>query len=279
MSGRVDHLDVDALAALVPDGASVVSPSDANGAPLAATRALLRGTVRNLMLIGGPTSGLQADLLIGDGRVSLIETAAVTLNEFGQAPRFRDAAQSGTLAIKDSTCPAIHAALQAAEKGLPFIPLRGLIGSDLLAARPEWVVIDNPFAAGDRDPIMLLPAITPDIALIHADRADREGNVWIGARREAMTMAHAARRTLVTVETIVDDNLMDDPAMAPGTIPALYVEAVAACPGGAWPLGFADRYGPDAAHMRDYARRARSAQRFRDYLDQTLDLKPPLAAE
>lgn len=275
----VEIFDVDALATLIPDGASIVSPSDANGAPMAATRALLRGKASDLTLIGGPTSGLQADLLIGDGRVSLIETAAVTLNEFGQAPRFRAAIGTGAVKIKDSTCPAIHAALQAAEKGLPFIPLRGLIGSDLLAARADWVVIDNPYAEGAGDPIVLLPAIEPDIALIHADRADREGNVWIGARREALTMAHAARRTLVTVEKIVDDNLMDDPAMAPGTIPALYIESVAECPAGAWPLGFADRYGPDAEHMRGYARQARSAEGFQDYLDRVLALEPPLAAE
>jgi glutaconate CoA-transferase subunit A len=275
----IDILDVDALAALIPDGASIVSPSDANGAPMAATRAILRGKARDLTLIGGPTSGLQADLLIGDGRVSMIETAAVTLNEFGFAPRFRDAVRKGTIEIKDSTCPAIHAALQAAEKGLPFIPLRGLIGSDVLANRPEWVVIENPYAENAGDQIVLLPAITPDIALIHADRADREGNVWIGARREALTMAHAARRTLVTVENIIDDNLMDDPAMAPGTIPSLYVEAVAECPAGAWPLGFADKYRPDADHMRDYARQGRSDEGFRAYLDRALDLEPPLAAE
>ena len=279
MTDRSKTTEIDGLAAMVPNGASLVSPCDANGVPMAATRALIRRGIRDLTLIGGPTSGLQADLLIGAGRVTAIETAAVTLGEFGGAPRFRDAVQSGALVIRDSTCPAIHGALQAAEKGSPFMPLRGLIGSDLLKARPDWVVIDNPFTDAKHDPIVLLPAIVPDIALIHAARADSQGNVWIGARREAMTMARAARKVFVTVEDLVDDNLMDNPETAPGTLPALYVEAVSHCPMGAWPLGFADRYGADSAHMTVYAREARTQAGFDRYLDRYVAVEPALAAE
>jgi len=76
---------------------------------------------------------------------------------------------------KDITCPARHAELQAAEEGGPFKPLRGLSGCDVRAYRPEWKVIDNPF--GNDDPIVLLPAIRPDVALFHAPFADRDGNV------------------------------------------------------------------------------------------------------
>src|SRR5262249_5632019 len=103
--------------------------------------------------------GLQADLLIGAGCVETIETSAVSLGEFGPAPRFTAAVTSGAIRVKDATCPALHAAFQAAEKGVPFVPLRGLIGSDLLAQRGDWKVIDNPF--GNDDPIVLLPAINP----------------------------------------------------------------------------------------------------------------------
>ncbi len=240
---------VDALAALIPDGASIVSPADRNGAPMAATFALLRRGARDLRLIGGPTSGLQADVLIGAGAVAEIETAAVSLGEHGAAPRFRAAVESGRLTVRDTTCPALHAGLQAAEKGVPFMPLRGLVGSDLLRARDDWHVVDNPFAENG-DPIVLLPAIQPDVALIHAARADRLGNVWIGMRREAMTMAHAARRTLATVEEIVDGDLFADRGAGPGTLSSLYVEAVADAPGGAWPVGFTDLYPPDDAALR-----------------------------
>ena len=124
---------------------------------------------------------------------------------------------AGSLRIKDATCPALHAGFQASEKGVPFMPLRGLIGSDLLAHRPDWKVIDNPF--GGDDPIALLPAIKPDVALFHAPLADREGNVWIGRDRELALMAHAAAKTVVTVEKLHDGNLFDDPSLAAESSP------------------------------------------------------------
>ena len=88
---------------------------------------------------------MQADLLIGAGCVETLETSAVSLGEFGLAPRFTAAILAGSIRMKDATCPALHAGFQAAEKGVPFMPLRGLIGSDVLAHRPDWKVIDNPF--------------------------------------------------------------------------------------------------------------------------------------
>ena len=168
--------------------------------------------------------------------------------------------------MKDATCPALHAALQAAEKGVPFMPLRGLIGSDVMKYRDDWKVIDNPF--GNDDPIVLLPAIRPDVALFHAPMADRFGNVWIGRQRELATMAHAARKTVVTVERIHDGNLLDDPMLAAGALPGFYVEAIAVVEHGAWPLSLPDYYAADAAHLAEYARLAETAEGFADYLDE-----------
>jgi glutaconate CoA-transferase subunit A len=142
-------LTVKELAARVPDGASVALPPDYSGCALAAVRALIRRGARDLHLIGVPQLGFQADLLIGAGCVRSVEAAAVTLGEQGPAPRFVAAVQAGAIDIRDSTCPAIHAGLQAAEKGVPFLPLRGILGSDLVRHRPDWRVIDNPFA-GER---------------------------------------------------------------------------------------------------------------------------------
>jgi glutaconate CoA-transferase, subunit A len=146
------------------------------------------------------------------------------------------------------------------------MPLRGIIGSDLPAHRPDWRVIDNPFGAND--PIVVLPAICPDIALIHAPMADRAGNIWIGRQRELATMAHAAARTLVTVEKIIDGDLLDDPMLAAGTLPGFYVEAIAVAENGCWPLGLSDHYGADLAHLGEYARLAASEDGFARYLEQ-----------
>ena len=146
------------------------------------------------------------------------------------------------------------------------MPLRGIIGSDILAYRPDWRVIDNPF--GTDDPIVVLPAICPDVALIHAPMADRAGNVWIGRQRELVTMAHASARTVVTVEKIVDDSLSDDPVLAAGTLPGFYVDAIAVAANGCWPLGLPDHYGADLAHIAEYARAAATPEGFAHYLDQ-----------
>jgi len=255
--------DVEGLAARIADGASLALAPDYSGCALAVVRALIRRGARDLDLIGVPQLGFQADLLIGAGCVRSIEAAAVTLDEHGAAARFVAAVKDGSIALRDSTCPAIHAGLQAAEKGLPFLPLRGVLGSDLVAHRDDWRVIDDPYGHG---PILLVPAIRPDVALFHAASADRAGNVWIGVRRELMLMAHAARTTLVTVEEVVDDLLADD-RLAAGTIPALYVSAIAQAPRGAWPVGLRHTYPPDHEHLSRYAELAASAEGFARYLD------------
>ncbi|MGI9658762.1 MAG: CoA transferase subunit A, partial [Gaiellaceae bacterium] len=172
------RLSVAELAESIPDGASVALPRDSSGCALEVVRALVRRGARDLQLIAVPQVGVQADLLIGAGCVASVEAAAVSLGEAGQAPRFRAAVTDGAIAMRDSTCPAIHAGFQAAEKGIPFMPLRGIIGSDIVEHRPDWKIIDNPFGE-DGDPILLLPAIAPDVALFHASVADADGNVWV----------------------------------------------------------------------------------------------------
>ena len=256
---------LDQAIAPITDGCVLAVPRDVSGVAMAATRALVRRGVKRLHLVCLPTSSLQADLLIGAGCVETLETSAVSLGEFGPAPRFTAAVKSGHIRIKDATCPALHAAFQATEKGVPFMPLRGLIGSNVLAHRTDWRIIDNPF--GNDDPIVLLPAIRPDVALFHAPLADREGNVWIGRDRELATMAHAAAKTVVTVEQLHDGNLFDDPRLAAGALGGFYVETIAVVPKGAWPLGLADHYAADAAHLADYARMAATPEGFAAYLD------------
>jgi glutaconate CoA-transferase, subunit A len=254
----------DALAPIT-DGCVLAVPRDVSGVAMAATRALIRRGIKRLHLVTLPTSSLQADLLIGAGCVATVETSAVSLGELGAAPRFTAAVTAGAIKVKDATCPALHAAFQAAEKGVPFMPLRGLVGSDLIAQRPDWKVIDNPF--GSDDPIVLLPALRPDVALFHAPLADRDGNIWIGRDRELATMAHAAAKTVVTVEKLYDGNLFDDPALAAGALGGFYLERVAVVPNGAWPLGLADHYSIDANHIADYARLAATPDGFATYLD------------
>lgn len=256
---------LDEALAPIADGCMLAVPRETSGVAMAATRALIRRGIKRLHLVTLPTSTLQADLLIGAGCIETLETSAVSLGEFGPAPRFTAAILAGTIRMRDATCPALHAQFQAAEKGVPFMPLRGLIGSDVLAHRPDWKTVDNPFGAND--PIVLLPALKPDVALFHAPLADRAGNVFVGTQRELITMAHAAQKTIVTVEKLHDGDLLRDPLFAAGTLPGFYVEAVAVEPRGAWPLPLPGYYAIDTAHMAEYARLAATAEGFANYLD------------
>ncbi|MEM6622363.1 MAG: CoA-transferase [Pseudomonadota bacterium] len=261
----VDHISVEEIAEAVTDGCLMGVPADYSGVPMAVTRALIQRGARDLQLYCLPLTTMQGDMLIGAGCVAGVEAAAVTLGEYGLAPSFSRAVQTGSIQMQDSTCPALHTQLQAVEKGVPFMPLRGLIGSDIEAHRPDWRTIPNPFS-NEEDPIVLLPARPLDVAVFHAPYADAKGNVFIGRQRELATLTHASRQTFVTVEKIVDGDLFEKEATAAGALPAFYVSAIAEAPNGAWPLGLTDVYPPDADELRRYAAAARSPDGFADYL-------------
>ncbi|MBU8541121.1 CoA transferase subunit A [Falsiroseomonas tokyonensis] len=257
----------DSLAASVPDGALVALPPDNSLPSVALARALVRRGAKDLRLLGVPVSGFATDLLIGAGCVAEVQTSAVSLGEAGFAPRFTAALKAGQITVRDATCPAIHSMLQAAEKGIPFMPLRGIIGSDILRNRPDWKVVPNPLGDGVSDPIVLLPALSPDVALIHGVMADEAGNVWVGRRRECATLAHASQRVLATVERLVKGDMLEDERLAPGVISGTYIEKVAVAERGAWPVALLDEYAFDAAHVAEYARLAKTEAGFAEYLD------------
>jgi glutaconate CoA-transferase subunit A len=263
MSNEILLPDVDSLAARVADGAKVAVFKD-GAVPMDLGRALVRKGVRDLHIVTVPTSGLLADMLIGAGCVATVETSGVTLGEYGQAPCFGRAVKGSTIRIMDATCPAVYTGLQAAEKGVPFIPMRGLIGSDILANRADFKTIDNPYESDD--PIVAIPAIRPDVSLIHAPMADSYGNVWIGRQAELKIMAHASAESLVTCERLYDGNLLEDPQLAPAVIPAMYVGGVAVAEKGGWPLGLIGEYDDDADAVLAYVQAAATPEGFQDWL-------------
>lgn len=259
-----DIVSLEALTARIAPGQSIAIPVDNSGVSMAATASLIESGINDLRLVCVPISGMQADLLIGAGAVTSLETSAVSLGEAGGAPRFAAAVRARAFALRNSTCPAIFAGLLAAQKGVPFMPIAGIIGSDLLAVRPDWKVIDSP--VGPAEKVVVVPAIAPDIALFHAPEADRAGNIRIGRHRELAAMAYAAKRTFVTVERIVERDLLETEDSAAGVLPSLYVEAVACATSGAWPLPLWDEYAGDAAEVARYAAMARTEEGFRAYL-------------
>jgi glutaconate CoA-transferase subunit A len=255
------------IAARIPDGAFVAMPPDYSMPAMEVVRCLIRKGSRNLKLLGVPVLGMCADLLIGAGCVAEVETSAVSLGEAGHAPRFTEAAEKKSITVRDATCPAIHTGLQASEKGVPFMPLRGVLGSDLIKDRPEWLVKQNPFVATE-DPLLFVRSIQPDIALFHARWGDEAGNVWVGRRRELATIAHAARQTFVSFEEQKPGDMLEDELLAPGVISATYISALAPVKKGAWPLGAPGLYDIDDAHLHLYARAAKTREGFQRYLDE-----------
>jgi len=262
-------LKLNQLVEKIEGGSLVVLPPDYSYVPMASVFSLIKQSVKNLDILFAPIGGLAGDLLIGAGCVKSVEAGAITLGEFGAAPRFTDAVVGGSIEIKDSTCPAIHTALQASEKGVPFMPLRGLIGSDVLKNRPDWKIIDNPFV-DNQDKIVLLPSIKPDIALIHAPLADQYGNIWIGKRRELLTMAHAAKTTFVTVERIQNDDLLSNEKSAAGTIPEIYIGGIALAENGSWPLALPGYYKEDIRILSEYCKAAQTQEGFDKWIQITL---------
>jgi len=270
------YVTVDELVSIVKPGMQLALPRDEGGVPMAAARALIRRGVQDLSLLCVPACGFSADLLIGSGCVSTVEAGGIVVGEIGIGPRFREAMKRGTIRMKDSTCPAIFSGLQAGEKGAPFGAVRGLLGSDVLKHRQDWRVIDNPFK-GNGDPVVLVPAIKPDVFFFHAAWGDRFGNVWVGGRRDVVFTSHASHAAIATVENIWDGNLLTDLKMAAGTISSVYITAIAHAPKGAWPMCLPGFYDEDWPHIREYMELARSDAGFQSYLEKHV-MRAPVEA-
>ena len=261
------QITVKDIAKEVKDNCLLGIPADYSGVPMSVTIEIIKNNTKGLRLYCLPLTTIQGDMLIGAGCVSEIETAAVTLGEYGQAPRFQDAIENSKIKIKDSTCPALHAQLQATEKSVPFMPLRGILGSDLYKNRNDWSVINNPMSSKTNDEkIVILPAVQLDILIFHASKADINGNVQIGRRRELATLAHASKKVFVTVEEIVDEDFFDCELKAAATLPSLYVDGISLARNGAWPCGLTDCYEIDGNEMSKYAKSAKNQETFDEYM-------------
>lgn len=271
MSRPCFESDAAALVSFIPDGARVAVPSDGSGVPMTLTREIIRAGKRGLRIIGGPTAGIQVDMLVGAGCVDSVEAAGISLGPRGLAPRYCAAVEAGEIKIADSTCPATHAGYIAGEKRLPFMVVRGVFGSDLLKFRTDWKIIANPFPPND--PLVVVPAINPDVTIFHAPFADERGNVWVGKRRELKSMARAAARVIVTVERIVSEDLTRNAELAPGLLTAPYIDRLAVADMGAWPTALPPAYSEDGAELDAYAEASRTVAGFSAYLRRILDTK------
>ena len=148
--------------------------------------------------------------------------------------------------------------------GVPYVPVFGLVGSDLLKRRDDMVVAPDPFGSGKVS--VVAKAMRPDFAVFHAQKADRHGNVSCGYQSEAVILAEASAHVVVTAEEIVE-RVSEKDCVGGTFIPSILVDGVVHAPYGAHPGGLTGRYGVDAEAMREYVLASRDDASFAAYLE------------
>jgi glutaconate CoA-transferase subunit A len=260
----------EAIAALVPDGASVALGLQMEQMiPFAAGHEMIRQKKRDLTLIG-PISDVLFDQIIGAGCVEKVIAAWVGNVMMGSAYNFRRAVERDGLKVFNMTNFTVALALQAGAMGVPFLPTRTALGSDTVRDNELFAEFESPFAAEEtnraalgtdgrghpsrRSPSRLhaVRAVNPDVTIVHVQRADREGNAHCWGNFGVMIEGvRAARRVMVVAEEIVEPEVIaSDPNRT--VIPGFLVNAVVECAYGAHPSPVQGYYKRDDAFFRQY---------------------------
>jgi glutaconate CoA-transferase subunit A len=258
----------DQVIAQIPSGATVaIGGSSLSRKPMAFVRALARSDRKNLRLIvnvGGP----EVDLLIGTGKVSELIYAFVGFEVMGLAPHFRAARQEGSIQFQEWTEFTVMAGLDATIKSVPFLPTRTGLGTDLLRVNPAFRTFEDPI---EGKTLVAVPALRPDVALIHVNLADPQGNgVILGDGHMDALCAKAARQTFLSAEQI----LLPERLQTYGRDVHIFrtaVTGVVEAPWGAHFTGCAPDYRADLQHVQEYLRAARDRSAWHEYLEQYVD--------
>ncbi len=258
----------EAVARYVPDGSSVAMGLALEALiPFAAAHEIMRQRRRNLTLIG-PISDILFDQMIGAGCVEKVMAAWVGNVSEGLGYCYRRATEKAiprAITIEEHSNFTIGLALLAASLGAPYIPTRSTLGSDIPGHNTAMRLERSPL---DGKPLLLVPALSPDVTIVHAQRSDEDGNahLWgnVGVCEEAML---AARDVILVAEEIVArEVIVSDPNRVLG--PSFKVRAVVHEPWGAHPStvqGYANR---DHLFYHEYHERTRSVEGFQDWLEE-----------
>ncbi len=251
-------------AALVHDGDVVALGGGLSARlPMALVRELVRQGRRDLHVVGSAHS-IDVDMLIGAGAVSVCEESYVGFEQdLGLAPAYRRAAEEGTIRVKESCCVTILTQLRAASMGVPFLPVRGIKGTDVPRLHSEYAEMTCPFTG---DVLVVVPPLRPDVALLHAPMGDARGNLVMEQPYVLDEhFAQASRSVIATVDRLVDT---DDVAGFGVTIPGHFVRAIVEVPFGAHPASSYPGYAYDRRHMDTYVKAARTPEGMGGYLQE-----------
>lgn len=235
-------------AAIVQDGMTIAVGGGLTWRePVAFLRELIRQGRRDLHVVG-TAHGVDVDLLCGAGAVGVVEESYVGFEQdFGMAPNFRRACQEGLTKVYDTCCYTLIQQLRAAEFGVPFLPVRSVQGTDFLQLHTEYKTMTCPFTG---QPLVLVPALAPDVAIVHAQYGDTHGNLKILPPLVAdMLFIRASKHVIATIEQLLPTDELR--AMGPN-VPYFWVEAVVEVPYGAHPTSCYPFYAYDRAHLAEY---------------------------
>lgn len=260
----------EAVSRFVSDGAVVgLGGQNIGRCAMAAVHEIVRQGKRDLTLVGCNLS-ISMDLLVGAGLVRRCEGGSGNLERFGTTFCWRRKIERGEIEMEDFSHLGMVSRFLAGEMGLPFMPIKSLLGSDILVrSAPSTVkkyeMIDNPWNPGES--VVLLPALNPDVSIIHVQKSDPMGNLIIeGFTTHEPEMVRSSKHTIVTCEEIIDSRqIRSDPERT--TIPHIYVSAVVHQPWGAYPTSTHRYYDYDGQHISFYQDCARAGgERFAGYL-------------
>ncbi|WP_048812955.1 CoA transferase subunit A [Acidilobus saccharovorans] len=228
--------------------------------PMALISAIIRAGVKNLSFVDREP-GLGLDIMVASGAVNRVRAAMATFEHYGLAPTVRRKAEEGAISYLEDTCGAVIAGLRAGAQGVPFMPTRGVVGSDLLKiheAAGTWKVIEDPFTG---EKLVAVRSIEPDVALIHVHVSDEYGNAMImGPRFEDELKIRAAKMVILSAEKVVGSEELRKLTRDLGltlSATSLYVSAVVRAPEGAWPTGVYGLYEPDYGAIEAYYKAAK----------------------
>ncbi|KKN33979.1 hypothetical protein LCGC14_0798310 [marine sediment metagenome] len=233
--------------------------------PISACREIIRQNKKGLTICTF-VGGIDVDLLIAAGCVSEVRSCFVGMEIFGMAPHYRKAVESGSVKISEESEASIALGLRASYLKVPFMPLKGIIGTDLPKVRNDIKQFEDPL--GSKTQLMALPKIDLDVAILHVPYADGKGNgniagaVWMDA-----DMAKTAKKTIITCEKLVET---EDIRYLPGKaqLPMQTTSAVVKIPFGAHPSSVYPLYTFDALHIQSYLK-----MNFEDYKRKFIDVK------
>jgi glutaconate CoA-transferase subunit A len=245
----------DAISSIREDACLAFGGFDIVRAPMSLVFELARRGKRRLELVS-PPNPLAVDILIGAGivrKATLAFSGFQHEDGFAVGPMWKKAVESGVIDFREIDAYAILCGLRAAAMGLPFLPVTDIDGSELRDLE-RWRQIEEPFS---RKTITVTRPIKPDVALVHAQAADRAGNLYIEDPIIDELVAKASRRVIASVEEITDQDSRP-------TIPYYLVDSIVTVPRGAWPSACPGNYPADHGHIVQYLKMAEDG-RFKEY--------------